>query len=155
MHTCRSTNQDSLLVVMPYRSIEVACSALQEFEGSFRYSGSWQHTYLTAAGLTEPGSQPSRAPLKVQGFYSDILYQPWFCATTPIREEWLERDNLERRSGLNLEDFRQHFELPNRPVVLSDAVRPYWTCPVFYWLPALLQVNCCFPLLQILRGMLQ
>ncbi len=94
----------------------------QEFEGSFKYQTSWQHTYLAAARLVEPKKQVSHAPLKVQGFYSDLLYQPWFCATTPIREEWLQRDNLERRSGLSIADFRQHFELPNRPVVLSDAV---------------------------------
>lgn len=67
---------------------------------------------------------PGSGPLTVQGFYSDLLYQPWFCATTPIRQEWLQRDTLERRSGLSVEDFREQFEIPNRPVVLSDAVRP-------------------------------
>ncbi len=100
---------------------------LQEFEGSFQYRSSWQHTYLTAVGLRDAKTEPSSSPLKVQGFYSDILYQPCFCATTPIREEWLERDNLERRSSLSAEEFRQQYELPNCPVVLTDAVRsPLW-----------------------------
>lgn len=63
-----------------------------------------------------------RAPLRVEDFYSDLLYQPWYCATTPIRPEWLQRDNLERRKGLSMDDFQKEFELPNRPVVISDAV---------------------------------
>ncbi|BDA49233.1 Bifunctional arginine demethylase and lysyl-hydroxylase JM [Coccomyxa sp. Obi] len=98
---------------------------LQEFEGRFKYQTSWQHTYLAAARLVEPKKQHTHAPLRVQGFYSDLLYQPWFCATTPIRDEWLQRDNLERRSNLSIADFRQQFELPNRPVVLSDAAKSW------------------------------
>ena len=59
----------------------------------------------------------------MQGCYSDLLYQPWFCATTPLRPEWLERDTLERRTGLSVPDFQRLYERPNRPVVLTDVVR--------------------------------
>jgi len=70
-----------------------------------------------------PGHTHPRQPaLKVTNFYSDLLYQPYFCATTPLREEWLGNNNVERRSGLSLQDFRSQFEKPNRPVIITDVV---------------------------------
>lgn len=36
------------------------------------------------------------AVLRVQGFYSDLLYQPWFCTCVDLRPEWLEVDNIDR-----------------------------------------------------------
>ncbi|KAK9819897.1 hypothetical protein WJX72_003757 [[Myrmecia] bisecta] len=93
---------------------------LQELEGSFCYRQSWQQTYLHA---TIPGyGGCERKPLRVKGFYSDLLYQPWYCATTPLEPEWLETDNIERRSALSLEDFQRCYEIPNRPVVITDLV---------------------------------
>ncbi|KAF5834671.1 hypothetical protein DUNSADRAFT_8553 [Dunaliella salina] len=32
----------------------------------------------------------------VQGFYSDLLYQPWHCATAGVQPEWLEVSNVDR-----------------------------------------------------------
>ena len=100
---------------------------LQEFEGGFCFSTSWQQTYLLAARLASR-HQPSRKPLRVQGCFSDLLYQPWFCATTPLRPEWLERDTLERRSDLSQTDFQRLYERPNRPVVLTNVVRCVLLC---------------------------
>lgn len=34
--------------------------------------------------------------LRVAGFYSDLLYQSWHCATVEIPHEWLEVDNVDR-----------------------------------------------------------
>jgi hypothetical protein len=94
---------------------------MQERGGDFTFRGSWRATYLAASGLRP--AQQQQKPLQVQGLYSDLLYQPHFCATTPLRLEWLERDTLPRRAGLSAEDFRRLYELPNQPVVLTDAVR--------------------------------
>ncbi|EFJ50747.1 hypothetical protein VOLCADRAFT_103818 [Volvox carteri f. nagariensis] len=71
--------------------------------------------------------------LRVRGFYSDLLYQPWFCATMKLPYEWLETDNIDRRSGLTPEQFRREYEIPNRPVILTDAMscwpaRGKWSC---------------------------
>jgi hypothetical protein len=38
-----------------------------------------------------------------------------------IASEWLQVDNIDRRSGLSVEAFVQQYEAPNRPVVISDA----------------------------------
>jgi hypothetical protein len=65
---------------------------------------------------------PRQPALKVNNFYSDLLYQPYYCATTPLREEWLQNNNVERRSELSLEDFRRQYEKPNKPVVITDVV---------------------------------
>ena len=35
-------------------------------------------------------------------------------------------DNIDRRSGLSLAEFRAQYELPNRPVVLTDVVGGWW-----------------------------
>ncbi|GIL47321.1 hypothetical protein Vafri_4169, partial [Volvox africanus] len=67
------------------------------------------------------GCGPQRY-LRVRGFYSDLLYQPWFCATLKLPHEWLAVDNIDRRRGLTPEQFRREYEIPNRPVILTDAM---------------------------------
>jgi hypothetical protein len=37
------------------------------------------------------------------GVYSDLLFQPWLCASLGICPEWLERCNIDRRSNLSVE----------------------------------------------------
>lgn len=59
---------------------------------------------------------------KVSGFYSDLLYQPHLCATIEMPREWLQVDNIDRRSGLSVEDFVLQYERPNRPVIITDAI---------------------------------
>lgn len=93
---------------------------VQELQGSFQYSGTWRHTYITSRGLSS--QEQGNSSLHIQHFYSDLLYQPWHCATTPLRPQWLERDTLERRSRLSAADFRQLFEAPNKPVIITDQV---------------------------------
>lgn len=97
---------------------------MQEYGGSFRFSGSWQESFLREAGLLS-GTAAVRRPLSIKGFYSDLLYQPWYCATTELRDEWLQRDTIPRRaaSGLTLEQFHAEFEVPNRPVIITGLVR--------------------------------
>ncbi|KAJ9523551.1 hypothetical protein QJQ45_007246 [Haematococcus lacustris] len=64
-----------------------------------------------------PASRPSivRA-IKVHDFYSDLLYQPWHCATAPLPPHWLDKDNVDRRQGLTAQQFREQYEETNRPV---------------------------------------
>ena len=102
---------------------------LQEREGRFRYRSSWRQTYVVAAGLSS-AQQHRKRPLQVSTLYSDLLYQPFHCATTPLRAEWLQRSTIDRCSSLSAQDFRRLYEQPNRPVVLTDAVRSpaeHWT----------------------------
>lgn len=42
-----------------------------------------------------PGGS-ARGRLRVRGFYSNLLHQPWHCATAELQPEWLEVDNVDR-----------------------------------------------------------
>eukprot|EP00798_Chlamydomonas_sp_ICE-L_P015937 gene15937-22069_t len=61
--------------------------------------------------------------LQVDGFYSDLLYQPYFCASVDIDPSWLETDNIDRRKGLSVAQFIAEYEEPNKPVVITDALK--------------------------------
>lgn len=58
-------------------------------------------------------------------FYSDLLHQTWLCAALEVDPSWLEVDNIDRRAGLSVQDFKHQYEVPNRPVILTDIV-PTW-----------------------------
>lgn len=93
---------------------------LEELTGNFIYQGTWQDTYLSCK---VPGFRPgSRVPHPVAHFYSDLLHQSWLCATLDVDPTWLEVENIERRSGLTVEEFKEQYERPNRPVILTDVV---------------------------------
>ena len=96
----------------------------QEVEGRWQdwtFEGSWQDSYLAA---TVPGYRPGSRRLRpVKGFYSDLLYQPWLCTNVAIDPAWLEVENIDRRAGLSVEQFREEYEMTNRPVILTDLVR--------------------------------
>jgi len=91
-----------------------------ELEGKWRFKNTWQQTYLKAS--LPKHNFHSKRPLRVQGFYSDLLYQPWHCTTVPLHSSWLKRDTIDRRTGLSVEEFKQQYELPNKPVILQNAV---------------------------------
>lgn len=65
---------------------------------------------------------PESAKIKVQHFYSDLLYQPWLCATLDVDSAWLEVENIDRRHDLSLEEFKKEYEIPNIPVIITDVV---------------------------------
>ncbi|CAM9976017.1 unnamed protein product, partial [Scytosiphon promiscuus] len=74
-----------------------------------------------ADGAAGVGNSVPHVPLKVSGFFSDLLFQPHHCATAAIKPEWVSRSTVDRRTGLSPEDFRRDYEEPNKPVVLTDA----------------------------------
>ena len=92
-------------------------------EKGWEFKGTWQDTYVSQASKGWRSS--ARTARKVERLYSDALHRPWFCANVEIDPEWLEADNIDRRSGLTIEEFRREYELPNRPVILTDIV-PRW-----------------------------
>ena len=66
-----------------------------------RFHGTWKQTF--AASCCEGESKlPTHRPILVEGLYSDLLFQPWFCASTEISDTWLEHDNLPRRCASEL-----------------------------------------------------
>lgn len=94
---------------------------LEEMEGHFEPRATWKHTYLVSK-YGDNVKAPN--PIKVQGVYSDLLFQPYYCAAAPIEDAWLEIENIERRQyrDLTLEIFKRDFEGPNVPVIIEGAI---------------------------------
>ncbi len=93
----------------------------QEFGGDVHFSKCWRETYIRRCGH----DQWSRIARIRSAVCSDLLYQPWLCATTAARSDWLDRDNIPRISAAKLtrENFRTRFEEPNMPVIITGLVR--------------------------------
>jgi len=89
--------------------------------GAFKFQGTWRRTYA----LEVCGVELSEKVLKVGGFYSDVLFQSFLCSTIDFDSAWLEVDNVDRRSGLSLEEFVAQYEKPNRPVIITDVVKKW------------------------------
>jgi hypothetical protein len=92
---------------------------LKELNGNFDFSNTWKETYCRHKAGPR---YVTHRPIKVSGFYSDLLYQPFLCATLGFDPSWLAVDNVDRRSNLSLEDFIEQYERRNRPVVITDVV---------------------------------
>ena len=92
----------------------------KEYEGDFAFRGTWRDTYIVTR-FGESQWQPMTHIRSVEGFYSDLLFQPWFCAHVSIPDEWLAIDNICRCQNLSMATFRRRFEEPNIPVVLTGV----------------------------------
>uniref|UniRef100_M4BBI9 JmjC domain-containing protein n=1 Tax=Hyaloperonospora arabidopsidis (strain Emoy2) TaxID=559515 RepID=M4BBI9_HYAAE len=97
---------------------------LEEMHAHFKPESTWKATYLK----TKYGNNARLgAPICVQGLYSDLLFQSFYCAAAPIEETWLAVENVARRSAkdMTLEGFRNEFEGPNVPVIITDAINDW------------------------------
>lgn len=92
---------------------------MEEFGGNFHFRGSWKDTLLESKGR-----RPTEAskPVHLGCFRSNLLYQSWICSNVSVDETWIETENVDRRKGLSLSEFRQEYEIPNKPVVITDVV---------------------------------
>lgn len=95
---------------------------LENYCGGFLYNGSWKSTFVSAYKPSFVGSCVGSSGLKVRDFYSDYLFQSWLCANLVMKPEWLERDNIQRRRGMSVDEFILHFEEPNKPVLLEGCM---------------------------------
>ncbi|XP_072991129.1 arginine-specific demethylase JMJ22 [Typha latifolia] len=97
---------------------------LDEFKGDFFFTESWRSTYISAAKLLCNPFRSVSVPfvLNIRNFYSDYLFQSWLCANMEMKPEWLQRDNIQRRRGISIDDFVTCFEEPNKPVLLEGCL---------------------------------
>ncbi|KAK9156943.1 hypothetical protein Scep_003517 [Stephania cephalantha] len=93
---------------------------LENFKGGFLFNGYWKSTYVNA--VCPDFDFGNVGCLKVRDFYSDYLFQSWLCANLEMKFEWLERDSIERRRGISVEEFVLDFEELNRPVLLEGCL---------------------------------
>ncbi|OVA07214.1 F-box domain [Macleaya cordata] len=95
---------------------------LDNLKEGFSFNGSWKSTYVSTFRPSFALSNLGSSSLKVRDFYSDYLFQSWLCASLEMKPEWLERDNIERKCGISVEEFVLNYEEPNKPVLLQGCI---------------------------------
>lgn len=53
---------------------------LKDYKGNFDFRNTWKQTWVDQY-CGNAMAAPTIAPIKVEGVYSDYLFQPWFCAS--------------------------------------------------------------------------
>ncbi|KND00751.1 uncharacterized protein SPPG_03865 [Spizellomyces punctatus DAOM BR117] len=89
--------------------------------GTFAYN--WRETLKKKICAERKRTFVRDQPIQVDGFYSDLLFTSFRCASAPLRELCgVETDNIDRRSDLTYETFMKEYGTPNRPVIITDVV---------------------------------
>lgn len=92
----------------------------------WEYQGSWRATYIACCSGPHTSTLTSVSALRyamaVTGFFSDVLHQAWLCSILDVDSSWLETENIDRVSGLSVEEFCELYENANRPVIITDAI---------------------------------
>ncbi|TPX58844.1 hypothetical protein SpCBS45565_g07888 [Spizellomyces sp. 'palustris'] len=92
--------------------------------GTFAYN--WRETFKKKICVEREHTFFRDRPIQVDGFYSDLLFTSFRCASAPLKDLCgVETDNIDRRSNLTYETFMQEYGTPNRPVIITDVV-PKW-----------------------------
>ncbi|EPS74354.1 hypothetical protein M569_00396, partial [Genlisea aurea] len=94
---------------------------LDSRRNGFSFNGSWKNTFVRNVNLSSSGDVVSG--IRVRDFYSDYLFQSWLCANLEMKPEWLEKDNIVRRSGISVDEFVSTFEEMNIPVLLDGCLQ--------------------------------
>lgn len=94
---------------------------LEEFQGDWNFQGTWKETYRWLYYQKRQQSFRPTKPLYLDKFYSDALYNRWYVAQLNL-ESYTTFENIDRRSNLSLEAFINEYEIPNKPVIITDIV---------------------------------
>lgn len=99
---------------------------LEEMEGNFTAEATWRESYITTKVPRSVKRQRTK-PIKVTGFYSDLLFQSFYCAAAPIESSWIAIETIDRRSAtqMTVDDFKAEYETPNRPVIITEAIHEW------------------------------
>eukprot|EP00041_Stephanoeca_diplocostata_P010089 m.160232 g.160232 ORF g.160232 m.160232 type:complete len:525 (+) comp18015_c0_seq5:399-1973(+) len=99
---------------------EIVLSLCEQSGKGFNFIYTWKDT---AIRMIKPHvALRAHQPCAFRPYYSDYLFQSWLCASLQIPTSWLSVDNIDRRSSLSQHDFIKEYEVPNRPVLISDVV---------------------------------
>lgn len=85
---------------------------VNDFGGNFTWSGSWRATYLQTK---DPDYAVNRngSPVQASDFYSDVLFQPFHCASASMKP-FIGVENVDRRSNLSVDEFVTNYAIPNK-----------------------------------------
>ncbi|KAG0267535.1 hypothetical protein DFQ27_008676 [Actinomortierella ambigua] len=100
---------------------------LERFKGDWVWQeDSWRLTYLKRADANyDTSTMPAnRARFRLTHFYSDTLFQPFKCAAIGM-DPYIAVENIDRRTGLTVDQFIDEYERPGKPVILADGCR-HW-----------------------------
>lgn len=100
---------------------------IERFKGDWVWQDdTWRATFLKRSDPEYDTSMilKNRDQMKLKGFYSDVLFQPFYCAAIGM-EPYTAVENIDRRSGLSLKDFIQEYEQPGKPVIITDGAK-HW-----------------------------
>ncbi len=129
---------------------------ISRYGGNFTFAYWWRSTYAQehalrlchtrAAAAAATSKQATKGevaeilvkrrpemPFRLFNFYSDELYQPWYCAAAVLANEdlWSGEYNIAREDGrvLTIEQFIERYATPCKPVVITNVVDtwPVWT----------------------------
>ncbi|ETV95614.1 hypothetical protein H310_11044 [Aphanomyces invadans] len=117
---------------------------LEKYGGAFLERTTWREAYIATS--TPSFTPPSARRVSVQGFYSDLLFLPFYCAHTPLTllstHAMLKVNTIPRVDGsmLSVADFKAKYEQPNVPVILTNVVTK-WPA-LSRWTDAYLAATC-------------
>lgn len=110
---------------------------LNQYDGTFQFKIDWKNTYafmlhMTRNGGCGDGWTPLPRPLKFDGFYSDEIFQSFYCSHIDLQVCYGDdriKDNIPRihYSDLSPERFKREFGIPNRPVIITGLMDT-WPC---------------------------
>lgn len=100
---------------------------IERFKGDWTWQDdTWRATFLKRSDPSYDTSMilQNRDQMKMKNFYSDVLFQPFYCAAIGM-EPYTAVENIDRRSGLSLEQFIEEYEKPGKPVIIADGAK-HW-----------------------------
>jgi hypothetical protein len=92
------------------------------FDFCTNWRTTWQRETARAAGRFCEGSQ-APAPLRVNGVYSDLLFQHWLCSSMYISPQWLRVSNIDKvhADEMSAASFMERYERPGIPCVIQGV----------------------------------
>lgn len=119
---------------------------LERWEGAFRFKKDWKNTYASmerrerwsaANPHAPPASAPQfpllPAPLRFDGYYSDELFQSFYCAHIDLMSCFGPDSGVQANiprvhvRDLSPQRFREEFGTPNMPVIITGMM-DQWPC---------------------------
>ena len=96
---------------------------LYEYAKDMHFDRTWKDTYVLARCRAREKNKKKRkrttnsaynyaphTPIALRGIYSDDLFLSWRCANMYMHPEWIDTDNIERRSNLSVREFIEEYE---------------------------------------------
>ena len=111
-----------------WRDLTLRC-----LDGQIEYEATWRDTYVKKSCDSINMKYIKHVPIKVSGIFSAPLHRSWTCSTFDYDlacPGFLRTDEITREDSslLSVESFVSRYEIPNKPVIITNLVS---TWPAF------------------------